>query len=90
MSVFLVIRIPGGTQEQYDQVEAGLGEPRLGTGQTYHVAGPTDDGWCVVDVWESREHFDRFVAERLGTQLQAAGLGAPEITEIPVHKEVRG
>ena len=24
MSVFLVIRIPGGTQEQYDQVEAGL------------------------------------------------------------------
>jgi len=89
MPVFLLINIPGATIEQYDQVDEGIGEPRLGEGQTYHVAGKTEDGLCVVDVWESREHFDRFLDERLGEQLQRAGVPQPEITEVPIHNEVR-
>ena len=28
--------------------------------------------------------------KRLGAQLQAAGVGQPDITEFPVHNEVRG
>lgn len=89
MAVFLVIEVPGATREQYEAVVKGLGEPELGEGQSYHVAGPSDGGWCVVDVWESREHFDRFVQERLGEQLQRAGLSQPNITEVPVHRERR-
>ncbi len=90
MPVFLFIKVPGATTEQYDDLERGLGEPRLGEGQTYHVAGTTEDGLCVVDVWESREHFDRFLAERLGEQLQRVGVQQPEITEVKIHNEVRG
>ena len=26
----------------------------LPAGQTYHVAGPTDDGWIIVAMWDSR------------------------------------
>lgn len=85
-----MIQVPGGTQEQYDAVAAALGEPRLGEGQTFHAAGPTDGGWCVVDVWESRAHFERFLQERLGEQLQRAGLAMPDIREFPVHAEDRG
>jgi len=89
MAVFLIIEVPGATQEQYDAVVQGLGEPELGEGQSCHLAGPTDGGWCVVDVWESRERFDRFLRERLGEQLQRAGLAQPKITEVAVHREVR-
>ncbi len=90
MSIFLIINIPGATTEQYDQIEQGIGEPRLGEGQTYHVAGTTADGLCVVDVWESRDHFERFLAERLGEQLQRAGVQQqPQITEVAIHNEVR-
>lgn len=89
MAVFLIIEVPGATQEQYEAVVQGLGEPTLGEGQSSHVAGPSDGSWCVVDVWESRDHFDRFVQERLGEQLQRAGLAQPKITEVPVHREVR-
>jgi len=89
MAVCLVIEIPGGTLDQYDAVAQGLGEPQLGDGQISHVAGATDGGFCVVDVWESRDHFDRFMQERLGEQLGRAGVPEPKVTEFEVHNSQR-
>ena len=28
-----------------------------------HMAGPTPQGWGVVDVWESQADFDRFMRD---------------------------
>ena len=90
MAVCLVINVPGATLEQYDQVRLALGEP-LGDGQTSHVAGATADGICVVDVWQSRADFDRFMQEQLGEQLGRAGVPQPQIVEFEVHaSEHRG
>ena len=49
MAVCLVIDIPGGQLDQYDAVMRKLGESggTLGEGQTFHAAGPTDDGFTV-------------------------------------------
>jgi hypothetical protein len=90
MAVCLITEVPGATQEQYDAIVQAVGEPELGDGQTHHIAGPVDGGWCVVDVWESRAHFDRFMQERLGEQLQRAGVAQPEIREFPVHRVLCG
>jgi hypothetical protein len=90
MAVCLVIDVPGATLEQYDQVRSALGDP-LGDGQTAHIAGATGGGIRVVDVWESRADFDRFVQERLGEQMARAGLSQPQIAEFEVHSsEHRG
>jgi hypothetical protein len=91
MAVCLVIDVPGGQLEQYDAVMKKLGESGgvLGEGQTFHVGGPTDDGFTVIDVWNSREDFDRFIQGRLGEAIQEAGVPQPQIREIPVHNEVR-
>ena len=90
MAVCLVINVPGATLEQYDQVRRGIGDP-LGDGQISHVAGATADGICVVDVWQSRADFDRFMQERLGEQLGRAGIQQPQIVEFEVHaSEHRG
>jgi hypothetical protein len=74
---------PGGSQEMYEQV----GEKMFGTrssdfasvdapdGLLMHTAGPSEDGWYVYDVWQSKEHFDRFVHDRLMPALQE--MGAP-------------
>jgi hypothetical protein len=83
MAVCLVINVPGATLEQYDEVRGAI-DP-LGEGQTWHVAGATADGICVVDVWNSREDFDRFLQQQLGEQLQRAGIPEPQITEFEVH-----
>ena len=88
MAVCLIVNVPGATLEQYDQVREALVDP-LGEGQISHVAGATEDGICVVDVWESREHFDRFMQERLGEQLARVGFPEPQITEFSVHSSER-
>ena len=66
------------TQAQYDQVHGAVTpRNRAPAGLLYHVAGPTDGGWRVVEVWESQEALDRFFQEKLGQALQQAGLTAP-------------
>jgi hypothetical protein len=62
------------TQAQYDQVRNEVAGDTPPPGALYHVAGPTDNGWCVVEVWESQEALERFVEEKLQSALQRAGI----------------
>src|SRR4051812_47146961 len=75
MAIGIVIEIPGGTRAQYDQVmeKLQLGDS-LPPGGLYHVAGPMEGGWRVVDVWESQEAFDAFLHSKLGRAIQEAGV----------------
>ena len=90
MAVGLRLKLPGATQAQYDAVHSGMnidGDPP--EGMIFHTAGPIEGGWGVIDVWESREHFDRFAEGRLGPKLAELGPdgfpGPPEIKEFSVH-----
>lgn len=96
MAILMVQDIPGGTQEQYEQVVARLSEGRglkspsdwPVEGLLSHATGPTDNGWRVVDVWESEEAFQRF-GEVLGPLLQEFGLPAGEPQISPIHNFVK-
>ena len=88
MAVGVVLDILGGTEEQYDTVMRDLGiegAEALPEGLVVHVAGPTDVGWRMIDVWESREAFDTFLAEGLLFALEAAGLPPAESLFFPVY-----
>src|SRR5690349_14825690 len=81
MPVGVLQMTPGGTKEQYEQV----GEKMFGVrssefdsaeapdGLLMHTAGPTEGGWYVYDVWQSREHVQRFFEGRLMPALQEVG-----------------
>ncbi|HUQ62837.1 MAG TPA: hypothetical protein VM121_03685 [Acidimicrobiales bacterium] len=95
MAVVMVHDSPGGTAEQYEQIVArltdGKGLNSLSDwpveGILSHVAGPTDNGWRVVDVWESEEAFQRF-GEVIIPVLQEVGMpGQPQLS--PVHNLVK-
>jgi hypothetical protein len=95
MAVGLWIRFDGGTQEQYDAVNAEMGvEENPPEGMVFHAAGPIEGGWNVIDFWESREKFDAFQAERLGPAIAALGdrapQGPPQIKEFPVYNTISG
>jgi hypothetical protein len=52
----------GGTQEQYEAaLELAHPAGGLPEGQTYHAGGPTDGGWLVAAVWDSKEQCDAFI-----------------------------
>jgi len=90
MAITVLFDIPGGTQQQYDDVIKALGEMDLAApaGRLSHVASPRGDGWFVVDVWDSAEEFGRF-GESLLPILQRVGLQVtPEV--LPTHNYIRG
>jgi hypothetical protein len=55
-----------------------------GEGLILHVAYPTEEGFDVVEVWESREHAERFDTTVLTLALQRAGA---EDRPAPVREE---
>jgi hypothetical protein len=84
MAVCVILDAPSMTQAQYDQVrnEVAPGN-RLPQGALSHVAGSTNNGWCVVTTWESREALDRFFRDKLQPALQRAGITSqPRMFEI--------
>jgi hypothetical protein len=75
----------------YDAVHARVLDRTGGTadGLLVHVARATDTGFQVVEVWESRDDFERYQAELVGPILaEVSGgeaPGEPAATEFDVR-----
>ena len=89
MSVVIVNEIEGGSQKMYDEVNPKVMEGgKLPDGCELHIAGPVDNGWRVITVWESEDRFQKFRDETLLPALQESGEAdriSPQITAQPVH-----
>lgn len=84
-----VVRLPGldaiGFRAADMQILSAY-EGRPPEAITFHVNGPYEGGWCVVDAWSSKEVRDRFIEEQVGPAMADAGLtGPPEIEELMVE-----
>jgi hypothetical protein len=97
VAIAVIFQIPGMTQAQYDQsadaVTGGRGAVQNLTdwpvpGLLSHTAGPTPDGWFVVDVWESEEAFRQF-GEVIIPILNNLGVADAEPKIYPVHAMVK-
>ena len=89
MAVVIVNEMEGASQEIYDEVNPKVMEGgKLPDGCQLHIAGPIDNGWRVITVWESEDRFQQFRDEKLIPALKEAGEDqriAPSITAQPVH-----
>jgi hypothetical protein len=81
MAVVTVLEFPDLTREQYEWVGASLaaGAPE---GILYHACGAVEDGWRIMDVWESQEAFDRFVDRTYLPAVRQAGGPEPSRREV--------
>ena len=91
MAYGIVHYFPGGTQDQYEASIAVVHPSRdsLPSGQIFHAAGPSADGWLVVAIHESRESWEQFRDGILMPRLQQ-GIGGgfttpPQETAFEVH-----
>ncbi|MFB7027564.1 MULTISPECIES: hypothetical protein [unclassified Streptomyces] len=78
MAVIVTVEIPGGTEEQYEEIMRQLGSTDWfpADGLIAHAAGPDGEGgWKVVDFWDSEDRFLAFV-ERARPIMERAGISS--------------
>lgn len=64
--------------ESYQRFAAALeGSPPRGL--ILHAAGPTDEGFRIIGVWESEEAWARFLADRLDSSEAPESLHVPPV-----------
>jgi len=78
--------IPGMTQQQYDAMMQQLGPRfRAQPGFVFHMAGPAEDGWYVIETWESQAAHEAWVREVIAPAMQAAGVAPFRQEALPLH-----
>ena len=89
MAIGLIFKGPGVTEAQYLQVFNKVAPNRqLDSAIRYHAAGPSENGWCVFEIWDSQEALDRFYEEKLGAAMQEANVNG-EVTVFQLSNEVK-
>jgi hypothetical protein len=96
MAIGIITRLPEGAgAPQYDAVTAKLdirGNPP--DGLIAHSAGELDGRFQVFNIWESREHADRFTRERLQPARvevmgeERAAAAQADVVEVQIHNYV--
>jgi hypothetical protein len=81
MAFAIIHHFPGGTKEQYEATLAAVhpGEG-LPDGQIFHAAGPSDGGWTILAVHDSKASWEKFRDDTLMPRIQAGvegGFNAP-------------
>lgn len=94
MAVAVILEFKDTTLEQYDQVVAKMGFTTGGPGGPgglFHWVTPTDTGFRITDVWETREHFEKFAETDIGPKTAEVGIvNKPEITFYEVYNYLVG
>ena len=87
MTVVSKLDVHGLTPHEYRTVMDELGvEARPEGGIYLHMTTPTDFGFRVVEIWDEKEGFDRFVEQRLAPAGEAVGLKREmTIAVTPLH-----
>jgi hypothetical protein len=82
MAIAVFFDFPGESIDKYDLALAEVSDLRNQPDRSHHICFKTEDGWGVVDVWESEESFGKF-GELLVPTLERLGLRAePKIHSV--------
>jgi hypothetical protein len=91
MSYALVQDIAASWQD-YQRLDAATVKP-VPPGLILHAAGPTDEGFRIIEIWQSQAAWESFNAERLGPAVsELAGLSRlrPRFRDLQAHHLVLG
>ncbi len=80
MAYGVVHQFPGGTKEQYEASIAAVHPDRnsLPEGQIFHAAGPSNGGWTIIAVHESKQSWETFRDNILMPRMNAGITGGFE------------
>ena len=95
MSYGIVHHFDGGTKEQYEASIAAVhpADGSLPEGQLFHAAGPSESGWTIMAVHESRSSWEKFrdsvLMPRMQQGIEGGFSSPPQETGFEIVNEVR-
>lgn len=94
MAVAVQLDFQNASIEQYDRINEIIGLLPGGPAspeEIFHWVMKTEGGFRVVDVWESREAFEKFAQDKLKPIYRDVGLvDPPDIQFFEVHNYLAG
>jgi hypothetical protein len=99
MAVGMLLAGEGVTRDSYEQLTKKMfggypmSEDQSPDGLLIHTAGQSEQGWYIYDVWESEQHFQRFIDGKLGPAMQELGVpdeNRPQPQFFPIETLVKG
>jgi len=82
---YVIVEDVAASWEQYRPFAEAL-DGATPEGLLLHAAGPTDEGFRIVGVWESEEAWERFRADRLAPDAEAVAHVPPTFRALhPAH-----
>jgi heme-degrading monooxygenase HmoA len=89
MTIMMISEVAGQTASGYDQLFAHVSEAlRTAPGFLLHSSHPTEAGWRVIEIWESRDDAGRFFAAHIAPNLPDHI--RPKLTFEALHDVVTG
>jgi hypothetical protein len=90
MAVGIINRLPEGVgADQYDAVSGKMGiENEPPEGLIFHSAGMLDGRFQIFNLWETPEHAERFVTDRL-RPAQVEVMGEEAVAALPEAENVQ-
>jgi hypothetical protein len=85
-----VVAIPGLDAAGFDALDHRVRpDDLMPEGLVFHVNGPADGGWYVMDAWTSKALRDEFLETRIKPAVIAAGLTAmPRFDDLELHNSL--
>jgi hypothetical protein len=84
MPVLMISEVAGQTADGYAGLLGRVGEQmKAAPGLLLHMSHPSEGGWRVIEVWETREHSAKFFAAHIAPNLPAGV--RPKLTFQPLH-----
>lgn len=83
MAELFILELEDFDEARYESVNRNLGidmssdDGNWPPGIISHTAGRTQDGWIVVEVWQTKQDQEAFMNTRLGPALHQAGVDKP-------------
>jgi hypothetical protein len=78
---YALVRDIAASWQEYERIALALGGA-IPEGLVAQVAGPTDEGFRVIGIWESERAWQRFHVERLAPAIEALGRPLPPHTTL--------
>jgi hypothetical protein len=94
MAYGVVHQFDGGTEEQYQASVAAVhpSDGSLPEGQVFHAAGPSEDGWLIVAIHESKQSWEQFrdgtLMPRMQAGIEGGFAGPPQETAFEVGHQI--